>query len=124
MRDIPHKETEPMKNSIGIAVALLVALALPAAAPVAAQDQHPNVCLNTTEIRNSQAVDARTILFKMRDGKVWRNTLAARCPDLVSQSAGAFSQTVHTDFICANVQHITVVSTGMVCRLGEFERIK
>jgi hypothetical protein len=80
-----------------------------------------NVCLNTTEIAGSRPVDSRTILFRMRDGKVWRNTLKAPCPDLVAQGGG-FSQYAHTDYICGNTQHITVAATGMVCRLGEFSR--
>jgi hypothetical protein len=89
----------------------------------AADDIHrdgTNICLNTTEIANTHAVDSRTILFRMRDGKVWRNRLAAPCPDLVAQGGGGFSQYAHTDYICANTQRITVVSTGQVCRLGEF----
>ena len=44
------------------------------------------------------------------------------CPDLVSHAAGAYSQELHTDYLCANTQQITV-QTGMVCRLGEFTRV-
>jgi hypothetical protein len=105
--------------------ALIVAstLALSSAVPVQAQSTAADkVCLNTTEILNTQAVDRRTILYRMRDGKVWRNTLAADCPTLVGFGSGAFTQVAHTDFICANSQHIKTQS-GNVCRLGSFTRV-
>ena len=116
-----------MKKSIkilaGSALLASSALALSAAIPVQAQNtQGGNICLNVTEIRSSQAVDNRTIVYRMKDGKVWRNTLATPCPELVSFSAGAYSQVLHTDYLCANTQEITVKS-GMVCRLGEFTRV-
>jgi hypothetical protein len=115
-----------MKKSLNILFGSVLlassALALSAATQVQAQAQGGNICLNVTEIRSSQAVDNRTIVYRMKDGKVWRNTLAAPCPELVSFSAGAYSQELHTDYLCANTQTITVKS-GMVCRLGEFTRV-
>jgi len=111
-----------LKILFGSAVLASSALALSAATQVQAQAQGGNICLNVTEIRSSQAVDNRTIIYRMKDGKVWRNTLATPCPDLVSQAAGAYSQELHTDYLCANTQQITV-KTGMVCRLGEFTRV-
>jgi len=105
--------------------AMFAAAALPftVIGPVAAQTaQGGKICLNVTEIRSTQPVDNQTIVYRMRNGDVWRNTLASPCPDLVTHAAGAYSQKVHTDQICANVQHITV-ATGMVCRLGEFTRV-
>jgi hypothetical protein len=112
-----------LKVLFGSALLASSALALSAAIPVQAQNtQGGNICLNVTEIRSSQAVDNRTIEYRMKDGKVWRNTLAAPCPELKSFSAGAYTQTLHTDYLCANTQQITVQS-GMVCRLGEFTRV-
>jgi hypothetical protein len=114
-----------MKSSLkifGSAFFAMSTLALFSAIPVQAQNAPGNVCLNVTEIRNTQAVDRRTILYKMRDGKVWRNTLAADCPTLVGFSSGGFTQVTHTDFICANSQMIKTQS-GNVCRLGEFTRV-
>ena len=117
-----------MKNSLkvlfGSALLASSALALSAATQVQAQNTRDgNVCLNVTEILTSQAVDNRTIVYRMKDGKVWRNTLATPCPDLVSHAAGGYSQVLHTDYLCANTQQITVQQTGMVCRLGEFTRV-
>jgi hypothetical protein len=108
----------------GSAVLAVSAMVISAAAPVQAQSpQGGNICLNVTEIQNTQPTSRRTIEFRMRDGKVWRNDLISDCPDLVFHSAGGFTQVAHTDFICANSQHIKTQS-GMVCRLGEFTRVR
>ena len=115
-----------MKLSVAIVCSAILAvsvLALSPTEPVKAQQEGKNVCLNVTRIRNSHAIDNRTIEYRMIDGSIWRNTLAAPCPDLVSQAAGSYSQVSHDDWICANTQQITV-KTGMVCRLGEFTRVK
>ena len=108
----------------GSAFMLASTLALSSAAPVQAQSSTPadKVCLNTTEILATQAVDRRTILYRMRDGRVWRNTLPVDCPTLVGFGNGSFTQTAHTDFICANSQHIKTEG-GNVCRLGSFTRV-
>ena len=114
---------KPLKILFGSALLASSALVLSAAIPVQAQNtQGGNICLNVTEIRSSQAVDNRTIIYRMKDGKVWRNTLAAPCPELMGFSAGSYSQKMHTDYLCANTQTITV-TTGMVCRLGAFTRV-
>ena len=115
-----------MKSSLRILTSAIIAastVALSSAMPVQAQNTPGGaVCLNVTEIQNTQAVDRRTIIYKMRDGKVWRNTLPVDCPTLVGFSAGGYSQVTHTDFICANSQMIKTQS-GNVCRLGEFTRV-
>jgi hypothetical protein len=113
---------KPLKILFGSALLASSAMVLSSATQVQAQAQGGKICLNVTEILSSQAVDNRTIVYRMKDGKVWRNTLAAPCPELVSFSAGAYSQELHTDYLCANTQTITVKS-GMVCRLGEFTRV-
>jgi len=113
------------KLLLSTAVAVIPALLLSAALPVRAQNPSgpsSTVCLDPQYIVGTQAVNARTILFRMKNGEVWRNDLARPCPDLVSQSGG-FSHVVHNDRICANVQEIEVNATGMVCRLGEFTRV-
>jgi hypothetical protein len=115
-----------MKKSFNILFgsALLAssALVLSSAVPVQAQNTPDgNVCLNVTEIYTSAAVDNQTIVYRMRDGKVWRNTLETRCPELVSFSAGTYRQVLHTDYLCKNQQIVT--KSGMYCRLGEFTRV-
>ena len=114
------------KALLSAAVAVVPALLLSAALPVKAQNgpsgPSSTVCLDPQYILGTQAVNARQILFRMKNGEVWRNDLARPCPDLVSH-AGGFSQLVHVDRICANVQEFEVNATGMVCRLGEFTRV-
>ena len=100
----------------------LVVLATTPAVQAQPQPDPNNVCLDPEYIVSTQALDARTILFKMRDGAVWRNTLVAPCPQIVNQ-VGGFTQTVHNQKICANQQNITVNQTGNVCRLGPFVRV-
>jgi hypothetical protein len=114
------------KELLGAAVVLIPTVLLSAALPVQAQNgpsgPSSTVCLDPQYIENTQAVNARTLLFKMKNGEVWRNDLARPCPDLMS-TAGGFTHLVHVNRICANVQEFEVNATGMVCRLGEFTRV-
>jgi hypothetical protein len=115
-----------MKNSnktvfygLAILAGSVVTAVLSTPAPVSAQAPGATVCLNVTEIQTTQATDMRTIIYRMRNGDVWRNDLAYPCPDLVNFSAGGYSQTLHTDWLCAN-KHTITTQTGSVCRLGRF----
>ncbi len=99
--------------------AMMIALSTPSS--VNAQAPGPNVCLNVTEILTTRPTDARTIIYRMRNGDVWRNDLAYPCPDLI-MSGGGYVQKSHTDWICANSQTITT-PVGSVCRLGRFTRV-
>jgi len=115
-----------MKITVGILGSAVLAASVLASAPtvpVQAQQEGKNVCLNVTRIRNTHALDDRTIEYRMWDGSVWRNTLAAPCPHLASQAVGTFTQVLHDSWVCANTQHITL-KTGTVCRLGEFTRVR
>jgi len=115
-----------MKVSFGILTTGLLAASafvLSAAVPVQAQNTaSDNVCFSLTEIVSTKATDRRTILFKRKDGTVWRNTLITDCPDLVAFSAGGFASVVHAEYICAN-RHRIVTQSGNVCRLGPFTRV-
>ncbi len=111
------------KALLSTVVAVIPAFLLSAALPVQAQNANARgVCLNTTQLMSTQATNSRTIIFRMKDGSVWRNDLARPCPDLVGHRGG-LSQLVHVDTICANVQEFEVSATGMVCRLGEFTQV-
>ena len=97
--------------------AILTALiALATAAPAAAATEG-SICLRIREIDQTKVVDAKTILFKMKDGKVWRNTLLSPCPGLLFNG---FAYAVHFDEICGNQQAIHVLRTHEVCLLGPF----
>lgn len=106
-------------------------LAAFAAVPAQAQQGAPAgafagpVCLGSFDapgqgaIDHTHVVDPQTILFYTRDGKVWKNTLKARCPSLMFHG---FSFATHQDEICSNAQSIRVVATDEVCQLGVFTR--
>jgi len=96
--------------------ALLTCLAAPAQIQAAAP--HPgNVCLNVRDIQRTEVPNDRTIVFHMRDGTIWRNTLKTVCPML---KISPFTEVLTTDMICANQQIIHVALTGNSCVLGNF----
>jgi hypothetical protein len=93
-------------------LAVPVSVAVPTAAPRSA-----NVCLYVRDIQRTETPDDRTILFHMRDGKVWRNTLRTVCPMLKFSS---FTEVLNNEQVCANQQFIRVTLTGDQCVLGDF----
>ncbi len=87
--------------------------AVPAQAPAPA-----NVCLNPSNIQRTEAPDDRTVVFYMRDGKVWQNRLKTACPML---RTSPFTQVLRAGgLVCANQQSIQVAQTGSTCVLGDF----
>src|SRR5215467_4285032 len=75
-------------------------------------------CLQASLVDSTGVIDDRTILFHMRNGTVWKNTLRESCPNLQFQRG--FSQIVRGDEICANKQVISVLGTHNPCQLGDF----
>lgn len=116
-----------MKKSVGAFYGLALAagpalmLALSPAVTVA-QSTPSNVCLDPSDIRNTEVKDAQTIVYHMRNGETWQNKLAAPCPD-IARGTRSYSQDILGEKICGNAQHITVLDTGQVCRLGAFSRV-
>jgi len=106
-----------MKIATRLATAVLLALSAPPAAIQAAAPSPGEVCLNVRDVQRTETRDDRTILFHMRDGKVWRNTLKTVCPML---KISPFTQVLQTDQICANHQIIHLALTGNSCVLGDF----
>ncbi len=76
-----------------------------------------SVCLNVRNIQRTEVQDDRTILFHMRDGKVWQNRLRRVCPML---KTSPYTQVLHNDQVCSNQQFIHVTQTGDTCALGDF----
>jgi len=98
--------------------AAAVLLASSAAVEVQRQASSPAaVCLNARNIQRTEIQDDRTILFHMRDGKVWQNRLRRICPMLKTSS---YTQVLHNDQVCSNQQFIHVTQTGDTCALGDF----
>ncbi len=76
------------------------------------------ICLDPAFIDHTQIVDDSTILFHMKGGKVWKNTLASKCFGLKMQ--GGFAYEVQGGTICSNMQTIRVLDQGSICSLGDF----
>ena len=98
------------------AAALLLGLSLDGQVK-AADPTSAKVCLNVREIQRTETPNDRTIIFHMRDGKVWRNTLRAACPML---RTSPYTQKLNGDLVCSNQQFIHVNMTGDDCALGDF----
>jgi hypothetical protein len=95
---------------------LLGLLALGAPAAALAAPGTPPVCIRTLDIDHTKAPDNRTILFYMKDGKVWSTTLVSYCPEL-SFNGFVYGPTPPDD-ICGNMQTIRVIRSGAVCEMG------
>jgi len=82
------------------------------------------VCIPTSAIHHTEITDDSTILFHMKGGKIWKNSLHFPCFNLKFQ--GGFQYTTDYDEICANQQTIRVLQEGVgrrlgaACTLGEF----
>jgi len=107
---------------LGLAALLATAgCAEQTAATAPAADQaatHNSVCLQTVMIDHTSIPDDNTILFHMRDHKVWKNTLPFSCPGLKIE--GGFEYETRIDEICSNLQTIRVLRERSVCMLGAF----
>ena len=79
-----------------------------------------NICISTQDIADTQPQkDGKAIIFKMRNGKVWRNDLLGACPDL---RFDGFEWTVRNpdETVCENQQSLRVLRSGEICELGKF----
>jgi hypothetical protein len=108
------RRLESVMKTIAKLVTLL-ALGVTTVTPAAAG----SVCLNPFYISESHVVDAKTILFKMKDGTLWRNDLKSSCPGLLFHG---FTYRVNYDELCDYGQSIRVLTTGEVCTLGGFTK--
>jgi len=77
------------------------------------------VCLINYLIDHTSVKDSQTILFYMKDGKVYANHLRTACPGLnfhgyVLNIRGGNNQ------LCSNQESISVLVTHEVCQMGEF----
>jgi hypothetical protein len=109
-----------MKPALSLlCLALLAGCATPPAQPpeqaAAAQN---SICLKTYMIDHTSIPDDRTILFAMRDGSVWKNSLPFSCPGLSYQ--GGFEYVASFDEVCSNAQAIRVLWQNSQCMLGAF----
>lgn len=97
----------------------------PQSAPATAEAGKPETtdCVDLIRIDRSEVLDDQTILFHMKGGKVWKNTLPYKCPRLGFEKA--FIHKTSINRLCS-VDTITVLDTttrmpGPSCGLGKFE---
>ena len=90
-------------------------------------DRTPATCLSLMRIDSTRVLDDQTILFFLRDDRVYRNYLPRKCPGLAQQNR--FSYVSRTGQLC-NVDAVTVLEQwagrleeGFTCRLGDFHPI-
>jgi hypothetical protein len=98
-------------------VSLTLACGLASTAAFGATEPGNRMCLRAIEIDHTTTLDAKTILFHMRDGNVWRNTLRSPCNDL---KFSGYVEEIRGGTICANQQLLRTIETGKTCRLGDF----
>jgi hypothetical protein len=84
----------------------------------AANAKDANVCLSARDLDHTSVLSDNEILYVMKNGTIWKNTLRASCPGLRFEHA--FSEAIIADGICSNRQMITVVNRGTPCFLGPF----
>ena len=87
-------------------------------------DREPVKCLTANRIRQTRVIDARTIVFDLGGGRLYRNQLSVNCPRLVQEKR--FSYDLHTNRLC-DTDFITVLEywgsrlqEGPSCGLGLF----
>lgn len=81
-----------------------------------AQDASLPVCLPSIDIDHTKTPNDHTILFFMKNGKVWSTTLRSDCPGLIFNGF-AYAPTPR-DNICASMQTIRVLKSGAICEIG------
>jgi hypothetical protein len=83
------------------------------------------VCLASYQILNTTVPDDRTILFKMRDGSVWKNTLIAPCFGLRLDNLGFTYEPTDpgSDTICSNLVTFHTNTFHSICQLGDFTQV-
>ncbi len=98
--------------------------------PVAAEDAASEVptgtpiedaerfCVNTYQIKQTDVLDDRTILFELRNGDTLRNDLSFRCPGLGFEEGFSYATSIAK--LCSNKEIIRVLRRGSSCGLGTF----
>lgn len=96
----------------------------PPAYPAVTTVGEPVSCLQLTQVRDTQVRDDWTIDFEATGGRVYRNTLSARCPRLGFEKAFTYTtslaQLCSTDIIYVLDATGGQVRRGAACGLGKF----
>ena len=83
-----------------------------------AGQEAPPMCINVADIRRTNAPDPQHLVFYMRSGKIWENTLTRSCAGLTSNR---WTWVVRSPIrVCANAHRIRVFQTNLICTIGDF----
>lgn len=104
------------KSCLIVLAATFVALGAKAGTDPAREAK--TMCLVAGHIDHTVVVSDTVILYYMKGGKVWQNTLPKACPNLKLENA--FTEDIRGDAVCANAQSIRVLRRGTPCTLGDF----
>src|SRR6185312_15838786 len=77
------------------------------------------VCLQSYLVDRTKVVDDNTIIFYMKNGSAWMNTLPHKCNGLKFANGFSYNQSSDNQ-ICSNLEIIKVIGQGTTCGLGEF----
>jgi len=109
-----------------LAAAIIILSLSPVAASFAEEvpDDGGERCIDTRRISSTDVVDAHNILFYMRGGVIYRNTLPHKCTALARENRFSYRTTISR--LC-DIDMITVLydfgsglSQGPSCGLGRF----
>jgi hypothetical protein len=105
-------------KSLSLGAAVLALATTAALAQPASVSSSGNVCLKTIQIDHTETPDTHTILFFMKNGSAWKNTLKSDCVGL--RQNGFIYMPTPPDQVCGNFQTIRAIETKSVCVLGAF----
>jgi hypothetical protein len=89
--------------------------------PAVTSDSAPSgngVCLATAQIDHTDIVNDSAIVFFMKDGKAYMNTMRIPCSSLKMEDG--FAYMTDAAEVCSNSQTIRVLRSGNFCELGQF----
>ncbi|HTJ63463.1 MAG TPA: hypothetical protein VL899_06600 [Alphaproteobacteria bacterium] len=76
------------------------------------------ICLSVPQIDHTEIMSDKAIIFVMKDGKTYTNTMPIACPSLTMEKG--FTYLNDAIEICSNAQTIRVLRSGNYCELGQF----
>jgi len=82
-----------------------------------ASAQAAAICLNVDQIQNSDSPDGKTLILKMKNGKVWQSALKGNCSGIRFYG---FSWNVEGGRVCDDGQILRIPQTGEICGVGKF----
>lgn len=110
-----------MKTIAAGIAGLMIATSAAQAAPADYDKSAAPTCLWTYRIDHTTYVKPNVLLFHMKDGTTYQNTLKTSCRGLAFHG---FVYETHTDSICSNAQSIRLLETNQVCLLGAFSPVE